>query len=181
MTDNTSAVDANLGVATDQAGVETTPKAPEVDIELLESVLQTAIETRDKAIQNAENWKKVGMARKNATVDETPVGLTDEDVEQRANLRAQEIIAQAATERARTAEATALKAIKEAREAKIALKNKAGVVTTASTSSSNATTTISASTEYGWTNDQIVAMKQRGINTTKDFLKKSWEKYQQSR
>lgn len=180
MTDNTSAVDANLGVATDQAGVETTPKAPEVDIELLESVLQTAIETRDKAIQNAENWKKVGMARKNATTD-NPTELTDEDVEQRANLRANEIIASQATERARTAEAAALKAIKEAREAKIALKNKSGVVTTVSTSSSNTSTVAPASQDYGWSNDQIADMKRRGIDTSKDFLKKSWQNYLKTR
>ncbi len=170
MNETTKPVETKPEGAGGQAGVETTTKAPESETDFLD-VFQKTIEERDKAVKIAEDWKRVGLAKKRGHTVEAPVELTEDDVEQRAQERAEQI----ANERSirsnqQKAEEIALKALKENRELKIALKNKSGVVTTGTTTST-ATTEVKTN-PTGWTPEQAMVLKKQGVDPVK-----AWENY----
>jgi thioesterase domain-containing protein len=156
-------------IAGAQAGVETTTKAPESEVDFL-TAFDTALKERDKAIESANNWKRVGLAKKRGEVEPDNT-LTEEEVERRAEERAAQIVAQReADAKARQAEEIARKAIKENQELRIALKNKSGVVTTASTSSTG--TVEVKQNPTGWTEAQLAHLKKMNVDPVK-----AWENY----
>lgn len=152
-----------------QAGVETTTKAPESEVDFLD-VFQQTIEERDKAIKIAEDWKRVGLAKKRGQTVDDPE-LTADDIEVRAQERAQQILNENVIKTAqKKAEDIALKVLKENRELKIALKNKSGVVTTPPSTSTG--TTEVKQNPTGWTQDQLAELKKKGVDPVK-----AWENY----
>lgn len=156
-------------IAGAQAGVETTPKAPEAEVDFL-GAYDAALKERDKAIESANNWKRVGLAKKRGEAVEVEP-LDEEEVERRAEERAAQIVAQReADAKARQAEEIARKALKENQELRVALKNKSGVVTTASTSSTG--TVEVKQNPTGWNEAQLADLKKRGIDPVK-----AWENY----
>ena len=170
MSTNTQPVETKPVEAGAQAGVETTTKAPESEMDFLE-VFQKTIEERDKAIKIAEDWKRVGLAKKRGQPVEDPEALTPEEIEARVEERANQILTTKAIEAAqKKAEEIALKALKENRELKIALKNKSGVVTTPPSASTASAETKTNPT--GWTPEQVAVLKQKGVDPVK-----AWENY----
>lgn len=152
-----------------QAGVETSPKAPEADVDFLK-LYDEALQREAKANEKAENWKRVGLAKKRGEVVE-PETLTEDDVERLAEERAAQIIAQReADEAKRITQEVARKALKEIAELKIALKNSKGIVNTTSTAS---TGTIEVKQNpTGWTDAQLADLKRQGVDP-----KKAWDNY----
>lgn len=134
---------------------------PEVD--LLDE-FQRLIEENKKLSISEANWKKVGLAKKRG--EEVPESnLSEDEIERRAQERADEIFkAKQAEENAAKQREIALKALKENRELKIALKNRTGVVTTPSGA---AQADDQKAKETFWTADQIAYFKKRGIDPDK--------------
>lgn len=160
MSDKTLPVEINPEGAGAQAGVKTEPKAPEVEIDLLDE-FQSVLEENKKLVSERDNYKRIGLARKKGEV----IPEDSDDIERRAEERAEEIVTQRlqAQNEAKARE-IALKALKENRELKIALRNRNGITTTPSSTS---ITDDPKNKETFWTAEQIAYFKKRSIDPEK--------------
>lgn len=171
MNETTVPVEKKPEDAGGQAGVETTTKAPESEMDFLD-VFQKTIEERDKAIKIAEDWKRVGLAKKRGQSAEDTVEMTEDEIDRRAEERAREILNSETIKAAqKKAEDIAVQALKKVKELSIALKSKNGTSTIPSTTSTGTTETKTNPT--GWTQEQIAVLKKQGVDPVK-----SWENYQ---
>lgn len=143
------------------AGEAVTPDTqvvvPEVD---LFDEFQLVLEDNKKLIQERDNYKRIGLARKRGEVE--PLIDKDEEIERLAEERAKELLLlkEQATNEAKQRE-IALKALKENRELRLALKNRAGVVTTVTGAGQGDKETPK---EVFWTPEQLAHFKKRGID-----------------
>lgn len=147
--------------------VETTPEDAGTPIVPEEADLlnefQSVLEKLDKAERDRDNYKKGLLARKRG--EPIPEQLEEDEVERRAEEKAKELFKEAQlTEALKKKDEIALKALKENRELKIALKNRSGIVTTPSGGSQPDP---APSKDTFWTADQLAYFKKRGLNPDK--------------
>lgn len=139
-----------------------TPGVPE-EADLLNE-FQAVLEENDKLRRDRDNYRKIGLAKKKGEVPPEPT-MDEEEVERRAEERAKELMqTRQSEENEKKQREIALKALKENRELKIALKNRSGIVTTP-TSGSHADP--AAPKDTFWTADQLAYFKKRGLNPDK--------------
>ncbi len=135
--------------------------APEAD---LLNEFQAVLEENDKLRRDRDNYKRIGLAKKRGEAVEEPTE-TEEEIERRAEDRAKEImLAKQSEESEKKQREIALKALKENRELKIALKNRAGIATTPTGTGTGAAT---VSKDTFWTADQLAYFKKRGLDPEK--------------
>lgn len=158
--------------AADQGGVKTEqPKAPEVEVDLLDE-FQKVIEDNKKLTEERDNYKRGLLKRKKGEVEEDSIQLDEEEVERRATERANEILAnKKREENEQRQREIALKALKENRELKTALKNSKGIVTTATGTSQSE---IEKDKNTFWTPEQLAYFKKRNIDPEK--VKQNYQK-----
>lgn len=148
-------------VVENKAGENAT--APEVD--LLDE-FQKVLEDNDKLRKDRDNYKRIGLAKKRGEYVDEPVELDEDEVERRAEEKAQEIVARKKAEENESKQREiALKALKENRELKIALKNRSGVVTTPTGSGTGGDS--GKPTNNFWTVEQLAYFKKRGLDPEK--------------
>lgn len=164
MENKNNVVNQNLTGATPEAGVETTPpKAPEVEVDFLSEYEKVLTENKRLA-EERDNYKRIGLNKKKG-IPEEPI-LDEDEVERRAEQRAQEMISdQRLREANQKKDDLILKALKENRELKIAIRNKSGIVGTPTGASSNSTQ--GAITETFFSADQLAVLKSKGIDPQK--------------
>lgn len=163
MDDKKTPVEINPTDAGTGAGVEAgEPKAPTVpEVDFLDEY-NKLLEENARLAGERDNYKRIGLKIKKG---EEPEQLTEEEIDKRAEARAQEIIQQKQREETqRKLQEIAQKAMKENRELKLALKNRSQIATTPSGAASDSGTKLN---ETFFSPDQIAYLKKKGIDPAK--------------
>lgn len=147
-------------VKTPEGTSATVPVDSDPNADLLPA-LEAALATIDKVSSERDNYRKVAIAKKRGeTVDPTD----PDEIDRIANERADEIVknkeTESAVKTAREALAEKIRLAKENRELRLALKNKNGVVTAPSTTSSPSTTTAPGHSGTFFSESQLKALEQ---------------------
>lgn len=136
--------------------------------------LQEVIKKNTKLSADLENYKTVALARKRGETIADPTVLTEEEIEKRAEEKAQILINQRELEAsAKRSLELAEKAAKENQELRTALKNRNGIATVPSGSTSMPDM---KAAPHGWTTEQVAYMK-NVKKMSDDTIQKAWAKF----
>ncbi len=127
---------------------------------------QKVLTENEKLRVSEANWKKVGLAKKRGEpVPEEFQNLTEEEIDKRAEEKAERLVAEKQLQESEQKQRDiALKALKENRELKIALRNRSGIATTPT---GTGAPDLAKSKDTFWTAEQLAYFKKKGLDPNK--------------